>query len=158
MVTRPGTNRARRALTSFKRRTPLTITPRRQRGGDAACSCRYSSRLLVCVWPRMSRALLLSRPWSWTTSWVARRHSTAKCRAASQASSATTSRTATASSTLLTQLTHAHARTHAHTHARHRCVIRQSVSWLIAKFHYTGPTGPDHTVSWLSLAECVLVA
>jgi len=116
MVTHPSTNRARRALTSFKRRTPLTITPRRQRGGDAACSCRYSSRLLVCVWPRMSRALLLSRPWSWTTSSVARRHSTAKCRAASQASSATTSRRATASSTSLTQLTHAHTHTHTHTH------------------------------------------
>ena len=30
-VTHPGTNRARRALTSFMRRTPLTTTPRRQR-------------------------------------------------------------------------------------------------------------------------------
>ena len=29
-VTHPGTNRARRALTSFNRRTPLTTTPRRQ--------------------------------------------------------------------------------------------------------------------------------
>jgi len=29
-VTHPGTNRARRALTSFTRRTPLTTTPRRQ--------------------------------------------------------------------------------------------------------------------------------
>ena len=29
-VTHPGTNRARRAFTSFKRRTPLTTTPRRQ--------------------------------------------------------------------------------------------------------------------------------
>ena len=29
-VTHPGTNRARRALTSFMRRTPLTTTPRRQ--------------------------------------------------------------------------------------------------------------------------------
>ena len=29
-VTRPCTNRARRALTSFMRRTPLTTTPRRQ--------------------------------------------------------------------------------------------------------------------------------
>jgi len=29
-VTRPSTNRARRALTSFTRRTPLTTTPRRQ--------------------------------------------------------------------------------------------------------------------------------
>ena len=28
-VTHPGTNRARRALTSFMRRTPLTTTPRR---------------------------------------------------------------------------------------------------------------------------------
>ena len=28
--THPGTNRARRALTSFMRRTPLTTTPRRQ--------------------------------------------------------------------------------------------------------------------------------
>ena len=30
-VTHPGTNRARRGLTSFMRRTPLTTTPRRQR-------------------------------------------------------------------------------------------------------------------------------
>jgi len=30
MVTHPGTNRARRGLTSFMRRTPLTTTPRRQ--------------------------------------------------------------------------------------------------------------------------------
>jgi len=30
-VTHPGTNRARRALTSFMRRTPLTTTPRRQK-------------------------------------------------------------------------------------------------------------------------------
>jgi len=30
-VTHPGTNRARRALTSFVQRTPLTTTPRRQR-------------------------------------------------------------------------------------------------------------------------------
>jgi len=29
-LTHPGTNRARRALTSFIRRTPLTTTPRRQ--------------------------------------------------------------------------------------------------------------------------------
>jgi len=29
-VTHPGTNRARRALTSFMRRTPLTTAPRRQ--------------------------------------------------------------------------------------------------------------------------------
>ena len=29
-VTHPGSNRARRALTSFMRRTPLTTTPRRQ--------------------------------------------------------------------------------------------------------------------------------
>ena len=29
-VTHPSTNRARRALTSFMRRTPLTTTPRRQ--------------------------------------------------------------------------------------------------------------------------------
>ena len=29
-VTHPGTNRARRALTSFMRRTPLTTTPRRR--------------------------------------------------------------------------------------------------------------------------------
>ena len=35
-VTHPGTNRARRALTSFIRRTPLTTTPRRQpRRGQA---------------------------------------------------------------------------------------------------------------------------
>ena len=30
VVTHPGTNRARRALTPFMRRTPLTTTPRRQ--------------------------------------------------------------------------------------------------------------------------------
>jgi len=34
-VTHPGTNRARRALTSFIRRTPLTTTPRRQPRGQA---------------------------------------------------------------------------------------------------------------------------
>ena len=33
-VTHPGTNRARRALTSFIRRTPLTTTPRRQPTAD----------------------------------------------------------------------------------------------------------------------------
>jgi len=31
-VTHPGTNQARRALTSFMRRTPLTTTPRRDSG------------------------------------------------------------------------------------------------------------------------------
>ena len=37
MVTHPGTNRARRALTSFIRRTPLTTTPRRRCvSGDTA--------------------------------------------------------------------------------------------------------------------------
>ena len=38
-VTHPGSNRARRALTSFMRRTPLTTTPRRQ---PCVCVC-------VCV-------------------------------------------------------------------------------------------------------------
>ena len=50
-VTHPGTNRARRALTSFMRRTPLTTTPRRQpvvsgwkgnrRSGVAALAVRH---------------------------------------------------------------------------------------------------------------------
>jgi len=41
-VTHPGTNRARRALTSFMRRTPLTTTPRRQPSGNTGggvCDC-----------------------------------------------------------------------------------------------------------------------
>jgi len=48
-VTRPGTHRARRALTSFMRRTPLTTTPRRQLICSSTCmvnkvdqySCAY---------------------------------------------------------------------------------------------------------------------
>ena len=43
-VTRPGTNRARRALTSFMRRTPLTTSPRRRpsRSCDADTGlCRW---------------------------------------------------------------------------------------------------------------------
>ena len=38
-VTHPGSNRARRALTSFMRRTPLTTTPRRQPTG---CILRFA--------------------------------------------------------------------------------------------------------------------
>ena len=41
-VTHPGTNRIRRALTSFMRRTPLTTTPRRQ-------PIPWSVRAYVCL-------------------------------------------------------------------------------------------------------------
>jgi len=45
-VTHPGTNRARRALTSFMRRTPLTSTPCRQPILYAA-GCRHIKRRLL---------------------------------------------------------------------------------------------------------------
>ena len=54
-VTHPGSNRARRALTSFMRRTPLTTTPRRQPGGTNvlrskhACAIRRARRY-VCAY------------------------------------------------------------------------------------------------------------
>jgi len=52
-VTHPSTNRARRALTSFMRRTPLTTTPRRQpKASDrqASLSCPITSgyRVVRC--------------------------------------------------------------------------------------------------------------
>ena len=46
-VTHPGTNRARRALTSFMRRTPLTTTPRRQPSGDCGRSIGKPNRTAV---------------------------------------------------------------------------------------------------------------
>jgi len=58
MVTHPGTNRARRVLTSFIRRTPLTTTPRRQltwvvwdKGplGVRVCVVYCSSLSILCV-------------------------------------------------------------------------------------------------------------
>ena len=47
-VTHPGTNRARRALTSFMRRTPLTTTPRRQPTKITLCVINWR-RLAVSV-------------------------------------------------------------------------------------------------------------
>ena len=68
-VTHPGTNRARRALTSFMRRTPLTTTPR-----AALCRVRHFEgrkhgilkigrfwRIGVCIAERIRRVLLLLR-------------------------------------------------------------------------------------------------
>ena len=46
-VTHPGSNRARRALTSFMRRTPLTTTPRRQ-PCVCVCVCRLQLLTLHC--------------------------------------------------------------------------------------------------------------
>ena len=47
MVTHPGTNRGRRALTSFMRRTPLTTTPRRQH--DSCVFCSYPDVVLATL-------------------------------------------------------------------------------------------------------------
>ena len=71
-VTHPGTNRARRALTSFIRRTPLTTTPRRQPSASVLqrkdISCEMTSIL----------ALSMCTTTSSGSSWAAER-----CRAAS---------------------------------------------------------------------------
>ena len=47
-VIQPSTNRARRALTSFMRRTPLTTTPRRQLDAMLAC-CMLSLSVRLSV-------------------------------------------------------------------------------------------------------------
>ena len=51
-VTHPGTNRARRALTSFMRRTPLTTTPRRQ---QSPLLCDYYS---ICASTNAHKSVL----------------------------------------------------------------------------------------------------
>jgi len=59
-VTHPGTNRARRALTSFMRRTPLTTTPCRRLGVYE--TSRGAARVVYCgIYALL--ALPPSRPW-----------------------------------------------------------------------------------------------
>ena len=64
-VTRPGTNRARRALTSFMRRTPLTTTPRRQPTGlqlaihgISQVQCERLQKLLLTKWAKKSEEVI----------------------------------------------------------------------------------------------------
>jgi len=59
-VTHPGTNRARRALTSFMRRTPLTTTPRRQPVISLTCE----TNLKLCATPVSCRRANDERRWA----------------------------------------------------------------------------------------------
>ena len=56
-VTHPGTNRARRALTSFIRRTPLTTTPPRQPAQRVWAELGRQTHLSHC---RLSKTLLVT--------------------------------------------------------------------------------------------------
>ena len=57
--TQPGTNRARRALTSFIRRTPLTTSPRRQ-----PKSCCTQNTVLLDAWQTLSASRNLRCTWN----------------------------------------------------------------------------------------------
>jgi len=117
MVTHPGTNRARHALTLFMRRTPLTTTPRRHR----PCSTYYGMRTVsispdlqlhdgitqsikhthththvpVGVWPSVGSCVLLhackTRWVAEQCAWRARRSHAAVCHSCAATASLTTS-------------------------------------------------------------------
>jgi len=68
-VTHPGTNRARRALTSFIRRTPLTTTPRRQRDAYSTGLCVSVKNVVIFIkiscWCENFHASDHPSPYSW---------------------------------------------------------------------------------------------
>jgi len=71
MVTHPGTNRARRALTSFTRQTPLTTTPRRQPKGPHRGTPQKLPLLLGGIWaPTQRDSLDPAKSISPTASWL----------------------------------------------------------------------------------------